>query len=286
VEPLFRRGVARAALVIPRGFGRERGRGGDAAAQFLLDGSDNTTASIALGYANTVALGATQASLAQILGRFDPPVELRARTFFNPRLQSAVVLVPGLMVIVLVMVCVMLTALTVAREYERGSMEQLFATPVGRLEIVLGKLAPYFLIGIADVLLVLAAGVLLFDVPVNGNLAILFVVASLFILAMFAQGLVISIVARSQMLASQMAMISTMLPAMLLSGFVFPIENMPLPLRIVARVMPARYLVHTLRSVMLRGNGWSVVWPDAVATAAFLAFMLLIATRRFRRSLG
>jgi ABC-2 type transport system permease protein len=114
----------------------------------------------------------------------------------------------------------------------------------------------------------------------------LFVVASLFLLAMLAQGLVISVVTRSQMVASQVAAITTLLPSMLLSGFVFPIENMPLPLRTIARILPARYLVHGLRSIMLRGNGWDVVWPDALATAAFFTAMLVVATRRFQRQLA
>lgn len=285
VEPLFRRGAARAALVIPPGFARDAARG-DATAQFLLDGADNTTASIALGYADAVALRAGQAALSSAIADFRPPLETRTRTFFNPRLDSAVVLVPGLMAVILVMIAVMLTALTVAREYERGSMEQLFATPVGRLEIILGKLGPYFVVGMLQVLIILTVGVTLFDVPVAGSLVTLFVIAALFLLAMLAQGLVISVVTRSQMVASQVAAMSTLLPALLLSGFVFPIQNMPPPLQAIAHLLPGKYLVHALRSVLLRGNGWDVVWVDAAATGAFFLLMLLIATRRFQRRLA
>jgi len=283
VEPLLRRNIARAALVIPEGFSRDVHRGQAVSAQLLLDGADNMSAAIALGYANSIALARSAARVSVQLGHFDMPVEAHVRTLFNPRLESSVVLVPGLMVIVLVLVAVMLTALTVAREYERGSMEQLFATPVGRLEIILGKLGPYFVLGLLQVLLVLVTGVMLFDVPVNGSLLLLFFVASVFLLAMLMQGLVISVVTRNQMVASQVAAISTLLPAMLLSGFVFPIENMPTILQGIAHVLPASYFVHGLRGVLLRGNGLEVVWPDLVAMAGFFVLMLVIATKRFQR---
>ena len=184
------------------------------------------------------------------------------------------------------MIAVMLTALTVAREYERGSMEQLFATPVGRVEVILGKLVPYFVIGLVQVLLVLTLGVALFDVPVNGSLWLLFAVSSLFILAMLMQGLLISVITRSQMVASMAAAISTFLPALLLSGFIFPIENMPLVLRAVATVLPARYFVNSLRAILLRGNGMEVIWPDLIALSAFFLVLLVIATARFQRKLA
>lgn len=285
-EVLLRNGSAAAILVIPSEFDRHLAAGGDATAQLLLDGADNTSASIALGYANAVSLAASQKRLEAVVGDARPPLEARIRTFFNPRLQSAVFLVPGLMVMVLVMVAVMLTALTVAREYERGTMEQLFATPVGRLEVILGKLGPYFLIGLVQVLLVLVLGVVLFDVPVRGSLLLLMGVASLFLLAMLTQGLLISVVTRSQMVASQIAMISTFLPALLLSGFVFPVENMPWPLQAIATVLPARYFVHAMRAILLRGNGLSIIWGDCLAMALFFAVLLVITVKRFQRTVA
>jgi len=284
VEVLLRRNVARAGLVVPEGFSRDVRRGSDAAAQLLVDGSDNTTAAIALGYANAIALAASIDRVAATAGgQVVLPVEARVRTLFNPRLESSVVLVPGLMVLVLVIVAVMLTALTVAREYERGSMEQLFATPVARVEIILGKLGPYFVLGLVQVLLVLVTGVTLFDVPVNGSLLVLFAVASVFLLAMLMQGLVISVVTKHQMVASQVAAITTLLPALLLSGFIFPISNMPPVLQVVAHILPAQYFVDGLRAVLLRGSGLEVVWPDLLAMTGFFVLMLVIATRRFQR---
>jgi ABC-2 type transport system permease protein len=280
VQALFRNGAAKAALVIPPDFGRRLARGETASAQLLVDGADNTTASVALGFASAVAQAESQRRLVRALdllgGRFEAPVEVRARTFFNPELKSSVFLVPGLMAIILVLVAVMLTALTVAREYERGSLEQLFATPVGRLEVVLGKLGPYFLLALLQVLVVLAVGVTLFDVPVRGSLPLLFATASVFLLAMLAQGLFISAATRSQMVASQVALISTFLPGLLLSGFVFPIDGMPAPLQ----------LVHALRAILLRGNGLDVVAADLAAMGAFFLVMLALAVGRFRRTLA
>jgi len=157
---------------------------------------------------------------------------------------------------------------------------------VGKLEIILGKLLPYFFIGLVQVLLVVTLGVGLFDVPVRGSLLLLFVIAAVFILAMLMQGLLISLLTRSQVVAAQVAVLTTFLPALLLSGFIFPIENMPWPLRALATVLPARYLVRSLRAVFLRGNGLEVVAPDLLALLGFFLVLLVVATKRFRRQIG
>lgn len=283
VEPLFQSGHARAALVIPKGFARDLKRGKNAKAQILLDGADNTTASIALGYASSIALAASQTELEKTLGTFQPPLEARVRLLFNPTAKSSVFLVPGLMVVILVMIAVMITALTVAREYENGSMEQLFATPVGRVEVILGKLMPYFFIGLVQTLLVLTLGVNLFDVPIHGSLILLFFLSSLFLLAALMQGLFISVVTRNQMVASMVAAITTFLPALLLSGFIFPVENMPTVLQFVAHFMPPRYFVRALRAVLLRGNGLMVIWKDVLALGGFFVLFVALSTLRFKR---
>lgn len=164
-------------------------------------------------------------------------------------------------------------------------MEQLFATPVGRLEIVVGKLLPYLGIGVLQVMLVLTVGAWLFDVPVRGSLVALGLASLLFLVGMLGQGLLISVVTRNQMVATQVATISSVLPAMLLSGFIFPIENLPPPLKVISAVIPARYFVATLRGVLLRGNGLDVLWPQLLALATFALLVLALATRRFQRRL-
>jgi ABC-2 type transport system permease protein len=197
-----------------------------------------------------------------------------------------VYLVPGITALVLAIVAVLLTALTVSREWERGSMAQLFATPGGRLEIVLGKLLRDMLLGTLAVLLVLAVGSWVFNMPIRGSAPTFALVALLFLSGMLGQGLLVSIVARNQMLATQMATLSSMLPSLLLSGFVFPIANMPKPLQMISMVIPARYFIDALRGVLLRGNGLFELWPDALALALFTTFMVLVSTARFRRTIA
>jgi ABC-2 type transport system permease protein len=194
-------------------------------------------------------------------------------------------LVPGLMAFILAMVCVLLTALTVAREWERGSMEQLFTTPVRKTELIVGKLVPYVALGMLAVLLVLAVGAWVFSVPIRGSLATLAVASLLFLLGMLAQGLLVSVVTQNQIVATQAATLSSMLPTLLLSGFVFPVVNMPWALKFVAYVLPATHYIAALRGVLLRGNGFGETWPRLLALSAFSLGMVALAAVRFRRRL-
>lgn len=282
---LFRRGEAGAALVIPRGYGEDIATGRETAVQLLVDGADNSTATQVISKADAM-VSAVSAELVLRGARPSLPIEARVSTWFNPAARSALYLVPGLTAYVLAIVAVLLTALTVAREWERGSMQQLFATPVSRLEIVVGKLLPYLALGVVAVLLVLASGAWVFDVPMRGDPVVLAVASLLFLMGMLGQGLLISVVTRNQMVATQVATMSSMLPSMLLSGFVFPIENMPLALQAVSSVIPARYYIEALRGVLLRGNGIGELWHDLVALAVFASLVLLAATKRFRRELA
>ena len=273
-ETLLRTDKAKVALIIDDTYAHHIERGESAPIQLLIDGADNATASVAIGYAQSV--------VSPDLGQMRT-YDVRSRALFNPGLRSAIFILPGLMAFILVMIAVMLTALTIAREFERGSMEQLFATPARRGEIILGKLLPYFVLGQVQVLMVLTAGVALFDLPIRGSLLLLAVVASIFLLANLAQGLLISILTRNQMIASQAAVLTTLLPALLLSGFIFPVSNMPLPLQVLGRIFPASHLVDALRAILLRGNGVEAVIGSAAAIMGFLMLMLLISLRKFRR---
>jgi ABC-2 type transport system permease protein len=207
-------------------------------------------------------------------------------TRYNPEGRSALYMVPGLSAFLLAITAVMLTALAIAGEWERGSMEQLFASPVGRLEIVLGKLLPYLALGLVELLLVVAFGALVFDVPIRGGLALILLFGLVFLAGMLGQGLLISVVARNQLVATQAGALSAMLPAIILSGMIFPIENMPLALQAISRIIPARYLVHGLRGILLKGNGLEVLWPDLLAMAVFAVGILGLATARFKRRLA
>jgi ABC-2 type transport system permease protein len=165
-------------------------------------------------------------------------------------------------------------------------MEQLFASPVGRLEIVLGKLLPYLVLGLVELQLVLAFGALAFDLPLRGSALLIFTIGFFFLTGMLGQGLLISVLAKNQLVATQAGTLSALLPSLLLSGMVFPIENMPLPLQLLSRVVPARYLVHALRGLLLKGNGLDVLWPDLVAQVVFAVAVLALATSRFDRRIA
>lgn len=282
-EPLLHRGRIKAVLVVPSGYQRALARGDAGGAQLLVDGSDGTVASIAAGDAANVvqsmSLGERPTARGSLTG--EPPI----RTRFNPAMRSAYNIVPGVIVMILGLVSTLLTALTVAREWERGNMEQLFATPVTRSQIVIGKLLPYTALGFIQTLLILALGSWLFDVPIAGSLTMLFGCSLLFLLCMLGIGLFVSVATKSQLVSVQFAAMLGYMPAMLLSGFLFPIENMPWPLRAISSAFPARYYLSALRGVMLKGNGLGVLGLDVLALAAFALAVLALAVAKFQRRL-
>ncbi len=285
-EALMRQAKVLAILSIPQGLGRDLARGEAVRLGLAVDGADGVTANQVLAKADALSRAAT-ARIAREAGlAAPPPISVKVWMRFNPAGRSALFLVPGLAAYLLAIAAVLLTALTIATEWERGSMEQLFASPVGRLEIVLGKLLPYVVIGMLQLLLVLAVGTFIFDVPIRGSVAALLAAGFLFLLGMLGQGLFISVVAKNQLVATQAGAISSLLPSMLLSGFLFPIENMPRLLQVISSVIPARYLVHALRGVMLKGTAPGDLWRDYAAMAAFAVFILAVATLRFKRRLA
>ncbi len=285
-ERLFRRGRAQAALVVRPGHARDLARGEPGHAELLVDGSDATTANQILQKADAIARAETlrRASAAGLASA--RPLEVRTWTRYNPEARSAVFLVPGMTAYLMAIGAVLLTALAVAGEWERGSMEQLFASPVGRFEIILGKLLPYLALGMLQLLLVVAVGASAFDVPIRGSLPLLFVFGFAFLVGMLGQGLFISVVAKNQLVATQAGVLSSLLPSLLLSGMLFPIENMPRPLQVISSVIPARYLVHALRGILLKGSGFALLWPDLVAMVLFAAGILGLATARFQRRIA
>jgi ABC-2 type transport system permease protein len=291
IDDLLIRGQVLGILVIPPGYARDRAAPGrNATIQLLLDGADANTATIAMNLSGAVAgaHGATVAarSAAGVPGGLSgPPVRLESRTWYNPELRSSHMIVPGLIAVIMSMIAAMLTALTIAREWERGTMEQLAATPVGRAEVVLGKLLPYLLIGIFDVSLAVVAGMLVFGTPLNGSLLLLGVMSILFLVGALGLGIIISAVVKSQVLATQVAMVATYLPALLLSGFMFDIASMPIVLQGVTYLVPARYFITVTRGIFLKGVGISVLWPQALLMILFAVGSLLLATRAFRKEL-
>jgi ABC-2 type transport system permease protein len=286
VEALFRRGAAVAALLVPRGYQEDLLLGRTAQVQLMLDGADPVIGNQVLAKADGIARAESQRLAGAAFARLEPPLQVKVWTRYNPEGRSALFMVPGIAAFLMAISAVMLTALAIAGEWERGSMEQLFASPVGRLEIVLGKLLPYLVLGLLELLLVVAVGALVFEVPIRGNPLTILLFGLVFLLGMLGQGLFISVVAKSQMVATQAGALSAMLPSLLLSGMIFPIENMPLPLQLLSRLIPARYLVRGLRGLLLKGNGLDVLWPDLLAMALFAVLVLGLATARFKRRLA
>lgn len=282
------RRTALAAVVLPPDFADQLGAGRTAPVQVVLDGSDSNTAAIVLGYVQSITAAFNTAIVVdqQLRAGVSPPkpgFELRPRVWFNADLESKNFIIPGLIAVILGLIAALLTSLTVAGEWERGTMEQLIATPVTASELILGKLLPYLVIGLFDVLLAVVMAVELFDVPLRGSVVLLFSMAAVFLVGTLAQGILISTLARQQLLASQLAMVSTFLPAFLLSGFMFAIENMPAPVQAITYIVPARYFVALVKGIYLRGVGLETPWSDAVFLIIFAIIVTTLAIRAFRK---
>lgn len=279
------------ALVVPPNFADQLDGGRVAPVEAILDGSDSNTAAIVLGYAQGITLGFNQRILIQKIQRATGasptlPLDFRPRVWFNADLQSKNFIIPGLIAVIMGLIAALLTSLTIAREWERGTMEQLISTPVKPAELIIGKLVPYFAVGMLDVLIAVIMAVYLFDVPLRGSVVLLFAMAALFIVGTLSQGILLSTLAKQQLLASQLAMVSTFLPAFLLSGFMFAIANMPVVVQAVTYIVPARYFVALVKGIYLRGVGMETMWRDAVFLLVFAIVVLAAAIARFRKKLG
>lgn len=290
IDLAFDRREAVFALVIPHAFDRDLGAGRPVTVQAIADGSDANTATIALGYAEAVIAGFSADILLEHLRRQgrsppDTPVEIRPRAWYNPDMESRLFIIPGVMAVVLMIIAGLLTPLSVAREWETGTMEQLISTPVSRAELVVGKLAPYFAIGMLDVVLTLFASRFLFAVPMRGNPILLLTIAAVYLSAGLGLGIFLSIVTRNQLLASQAAMVATFLPAMLLSGFISPISQMPGFVQAITRAFPARYFVTVLKGIQLKGLGIQALHAEILVLLLFAGLFILLSILLFRKNL-
>lgn len=285
------KGQALMAVVIPRGYARALARGETAKVQVLVDGSDSNTASIAAGYADGLVMAYSMEVREEWLerrgaGKLEPPADLRARVLYNNAMESKNFIVPGLIAVILMLIAAMLTSLTIAREWENGTMEQLLATPVRPRELLLGKLGAYFLLGVVDTVIALVAGVGVFGVPMRGSYLVLAAASALFLFGALCWGIFLSTVARTQLLAYQAALITSFLPAFLLSGFVFAIENMPLVVQQITRIVPARYFVTILQGIFLKGVGLEVLWAPAGFLLLYAVVVFAVASRKLRQKVA
>ncbi len=292
IRNLIDNGSARAGMIIPPGYGRILDQGGSAQVAFIIDGSDPTVASTALAAA--VLIGQTQ-STQLMASRLEKrglsgllqslPIDVRTQVWYNPGLVSAYYMIPALIGMILQFLTTMLTSTSIVRERERGTIEQLIVTPLRSWELVVGKLAPYVLISFLDTLEILAAGVLLFRVPVNGNLVLLLVLAGLFLVTTLGIGLLISTIANTQ----QEAMLTTMftiLPSIFLSGFFFPLAAMPIWLRAISYAIPLRYFLIIARGIVLKGVGVAALWGEILMLTLFAVVVMGAAAVRFQEESG
>jgi len=284
------RGDILVGLVIPDDFARDLLGGRDTEIQVLVDGSDANSARLAMNY--VAAIGASfslqvKAMRMQARGVSDTGafVELRPRTLYNQDLRSQNGIVPGIVAIVMVVIASMLTSVTIAREWETGTMEQLLATPIRVPELLVGKVIPYFIIGIVDVALSVGLGYLLFDVPLRGSTGLVFGLASIFLTGTLFYGLMVSIATKSQVLANQIALLSSFMPSIMLSGFMFAIQDMPSLIQAVSYILPARYLIAILRGIYLKGIGLEILWINALLLAVYMVIMIVMAHKKMRLSL-
>jgi len=273
-------GEAVVALSIPEDFSKNLRTGKIAELQVIVDGSDSNTATIALGYVNAMK----EFYLQKYSGvKIIPLIEPRTRVWYNPELKSRNFIIPGLIAVIMAVIAALLTSLTIAREWERGTMEQLISTPVKVPELITGKLVPYFVIGLIDVAASALLAVFLFNVPMNGNPVLLMALSSIFIFGGLTLGMLISIVAKSQLVASQIAMVATFLPAFLLSGFMFAISNMPKTLQIISYLIPAKYFITILKGIFLKGSGLKLLFVETVLLIIFSVMVFALANRKFRK---
>lgn len=280
-------GRAMVGIVIPSDFADAIRSERKVSIQCIVDGSDATRARLAQSYASGSAALYNQNLLVQRMGLrgkdvLATPIKLEGRAWYNPDLRSQNDTVPGIIVIVMIVIAAMLTSVTVAREWEMGTMEQLISTPIRPAELVFGKIVPYFAIGLADVAIAVVIGQVLFQVPLRGSTGLLFALASVFLTGALFFGLMLSIVLKKQMLSNQTALLASYLPTLMLSGFVFSIENMPVFFHYFTYLVPARYMIEILRGIYLKGVGLEILWLNGALLCLYAGIMALIANKRMK----
>ncbi|MFZ3231351.1 MAG: ABC transporter permease [Pseudobdellovibrio sp.] len=273
---------SKAILIIEPDFEHSLLSDGSAKVQFFLDGADNSTAGVILGYLG----GIQQAAALKLTGQEGQPfIQLKTRYLFNPELSSPWFVVPGLAVVVIAILSILLTALTVAREWENGSMELLLSTPVQPLEIIIGKLIPYTIIGLAAVLLVVSVAIFGFKIPFAGNIFLFGFGSLVFLIACLAQGMLISVLIRTQQLSMQVAMITGLLPSLLLSGFIFPLESMPMVFQNFTSILPSKWFMIISRGIFLKGADLVDLKIPFFGLFILSSILIVTATKKFKKDL-
>ena len=289
---------SKAAVVIPRQFAAHIRAGEPVTVQALIDGSDSNTATIAQGYLLAMIAGYGGGVVGLSTQRSAPgagttgastmtaPIELKSRIWYNPELKSVNFIVPGVIAVIMMIVGAILTALSIVKEKERGTIEQILVSPIRPLEMMIGKIIPYVIIAFIDLVIVVTAGYFVFHVPIKGSLFQLAFFALFYLTASLGTGVFVSTIADTMQTAMLAAIFISLMPSILLSGFVFPLENMPIGVRIVSYFFPGRYFVTAIRGIYLKGVGITVLWPEALMLLAFSTVIVWLSASRFQEKLG
>jgi ABC-2 type transport system permease protein len=286
-------GESRIGLVIPADFSSRIGSYREAVVQVIVDGTDNNTATIAMNYVTQITASYSQSIMLQqmetVLRQNNltiRAIEAEPRIWFNPNLESVQFIVPGIIAIIMMIVGTVLTAVTIVKEKEQGTIEQIVSSPIGRYELMIGKVMPYAILAYLDFLLIIVASKLLFGVAIKGSLLLLLVTAFFYLIGVLGLGILVSTSTETQMSAMLTAILASMLPSILLSGFIFPIRQMPRVLQAITVVVPARYFIEILRDIYLKGLGFEYFWKEALYILLFGFATLILAARRFQKRLG
>lgn len=286
-------GDARIGLVIPADFSERIGSRREAVVQMIVDGADNNTATIAMNYASSITRAYSSLILMQemeaLLRQTNlavPAIEAEPRIWFNPDLESVQFVVPGIIAIIMMIVGTVLTAVTIVKEKEQGTIEQIVSSPIGRYELMFGKVLPYAVLAYLDFLLIVAASYVLFGVTIKGSITMLLVTAFFYLVGVLGLGILVSTMTQTQMSAMLTAILASMLPSILLSGFIFPIRQMPAVLQALTVLVPARYFIEILRDIYLKGLGFEYFWKETLFILVFGIATLVLAARRFQKRIG
>jgi ABC-2 type transport system permease protein len=282
---------ARVVLVIPSSFTKDIQRGRAASVQVIVDGTNSNAAATVLGYINAIIQQYSVKVMTESFVRMGQqnitmPIDFEPRVWYNPELESAKFLVPGLIAFILMVTAVVSTALAIVRERELGTMEQLMVSPIKPIELILGKTIPYTIISLFATVTILFLGSILFDVSIKGSIFLLSLVTFIFFIGSLGMGLLISTMVETQQLAFMIAAIVSMLPTFILSGFVFPIRNMPIIIQGITYLLPARYFLVALRAIILKGAGLSAFWDQALILTIYAVIMIGISSLRMRKILA
>jgi ABC-2 type transport system permease protein len=280
IDAIFRKGKVREVIVFENNFGQTLGKEGIAKMQLIADASDPNIAKLAISYTTAIV----NDYIRKLYPEMQLPMQItpEVRMYFNEEMKSAYMFVPGVMALILMLISAMMTSISITREKELGTMEILLVSPLRPVQIIVGKVLPYLLLSIANAFIIVLIGHFVFSVPVNGSFILLMLETILFILMALCLGILISTAAKNQMTAMFISMIGLMLPTILLSGFIFPIENMPVVLQYFSHIMPARYFITIVRTIMLKGTGIFFIWKETTVLIAMTLFFIAVSVRKFK----